>query len=204
MAATALLAKTDDLRAELERLTDLDSPAAETLTKRIEKRLASYEESIKQAVHRRAELQDHHEFFFDQSGIDYLCLDEAHEFKNAEVVSTARNLSGVPVGLRWPTTTGLQIDADGAWRVDIKPVDAARRFGAEANGQGDDVLIYEGDAQVVALSHQGDANFAVWFHGDIPELLVNEIGVYNATVPIRDGPAVVEINANGPWSITPA
>jgi N12 class adenine-specific DNA methylase len=119
VATTALLAKTADLRAELQRLTDLDSPAAETLTKRIEKRLAAYEESLKENDARKSELQDDHAFFFDQSGIDYLCLDEAHEFKNAEVVSNARNLRGVPVG---PGSLRAEdLDAKLAWLRDAHP-----------------------------------------------------------------------------------
>jgi hypothetical protein len=102
------------------------------------------------------------------------------------------------------TTHSLEITADGAWRVEIKPGTAARTFDASIDGSGDDVVTYIGDAQVMALSHQGDANFAVWFYGDQEELLANEVGVYSATVPMGGGPAVLEITANGPWSITPA
>jgi hypothetical protein len=122
------------------------------------------------------------------------------------MVNTIGNYSGsVLVNLTEDvTTTSLEITADGPWRVEIKPLAAARPFDAEITGTGDDVVSYVGDAQVVALSHQGDANFAIWFYGDEQELLVNEIAGYNATVPMSGGPAVLDVTANGPWSITAA
>jgi hypothetical protein len=102
------------------------------------------------------------------------------------------------------TTSSLEVTADGTWRIEIKRLLNARQFDAQITGTGDDVVAYSGEAQVVALSHQGDANFAVWFYGDQSDLLANEIGPYNATVPLSAGPALLVITANGAWSISPA
>lgn len=102
------------------------------------------------------------------------------------------------------TTTALEIEADGTWRVEIKDPSTAPAFGDRIEGTGDDVVIYTGDTQVMALAHQGDSNFVIRLYGEDgdTELLANEVGVYEATVPMR--PGVLEITANGPWSIGPA
>jgi hypothetical protein len=103
-------------------------------------------------------------------------------------------------------TTAFEIEADGAWRVELSTLDAARRFDAEISGTGDDVVVYVGDPQVVSLHHEGASNFVVWFYGEdgTSELLANEIGAYDATVPMPAGPALVVVNAEGPWRIAPA
>jgi N12 class adenine-specific DNA methylase len=97
VTATTMADKVAELRADIGAIGD-ESDAGRTLTKRIEKRLADHEERLKAAQAQHEQLRDDHEFFFDESGIDYLLIDEAHEFKNAELISSARNLRGVPVG----------------------------------------------------------------------------------------------------------
>jgi hypothetical protein len=124
------------------------------------------------------------------------------------LVNTIGNYSGNVLANATPdvTTTSLEITADGAWRVELKPLSAARRFDGGIDGTGDDVVHYTGNPQVMALSHQGQSNFAVWFYAEdgASDLLANEIGVYNATVPVGAGPAILEITADGAWSIAPA
>jgi len=103
------------------------------------------------------------------------------------------------------TTSSLEITAGGAWRVEVKSLLSLRQFDSGISGTGDDVLLYAGESHVVALSHQGQSNFAIWFHGENDsDLMANEIGTYNATVPLNAGPAVLVITADGPWSITRA
>jgi len=74
------------------------SKAEMTLTKQIEKRLLAAEERLKAARAAIESHQDTHGLWFDQAGIDYLCVDEAHEYKNGELTTQARNLRGVPSG----------------------------------------------------------------------------------------------------------
>jgi hypothetical protein len=69
-------------------------------------------------------------------------------------------------------------------------------------GQGDEVLIMESAAFGPArLTHDGESNFAVWAYGDSTELLVNEIGHYRGRVLLPDGTVVLDIQADGKWSI---
>ncbi|HEV2809945.1 MAG TPA: DEAD/DEAH box helicase family protein, partial [Acidimicrobiales bacterium] len=69
-----------------------------TLTKLVEKRMAAYQEKLLASRARIESRQDDHDLPFDRAGIDYVLVDEAHTYKNAEVRSSVRNLRGVPVG----------------------------------------------------------------------------------------------------------
>ena len=93
-----LAARIAEMREEKEQLAGVGSDASHTLTKSIERAVARYEGDIEALQARIASHQDDHDFPFDHSGIDYLYVDEAHEYKNAELRSVARNLRGVPVG----------------------------------------------------------------------------------------------------------
>jgi N12 class adenine-specific DNA methylase len=99
--ASVMDAKVAALQADIDRLTaeqGAEGGAATTLTKRVERRKANYTEHLKKLRAAREASRDDHEFFFDRAGIDYLAVDEAHEFKNADITSSASRLRGVPVG----------------------------------------------------------------------------------------------------------
>jgi hypothetical protein len=54
------------------------------------------------------------------------------------------------------------------------------------------------------ISHQGSGNFAIWAYSeDGTDLLVNEIGTYTGESLLADGTFVLEITADGSWTITP-
>jgi hypothetical protein len=110
-------------------------------------------------------------------------------------------------------TNSLEITADGAWTVEVKSVELVRQWDDGVEGTGDDVVLVTTSPQTVALHHSGERNFAIWFHdglGGGSDLLVNDIGSFDGTVPLRsptgDGAVmgVLEITADGPWSVTPA
>ena len=85
------------LRADIARMAGADVGA--TLTKKLEKKLVNEEERLKAMTAEAAGRQDDHPFYFDHpGGVDWVAIDEAQEFKNAELVSSARNLRGVPTG----------------------------------------------------------------------------------------------------------
>ena len=68
----------------------------------------------------------------------------------------------------------------------------------------DDALIYQGPTGVAAITHNGASNFAVKSYAEgstFPDLLVNEIGNYSGSVRFP-GPAVVDLTADGDWTIT--
>ncbi len=99
--------------------------------------------------------------------------------------------------------TAFEISADGPWTVTLRDVLTVREVpqGATTTGQGDDVLVYLGDATVADIAHTGDSNFAVWSYGRGNDLLVNEIGSYTGQVRWPGGTALIQISANGAWTI---
>jgi len=87
--------------------------------------------------------------------------------------------------------------------VTLRPLLSVREFEAgSSSNSGDDVVIYRGDASIAAIDYTGTSNFAVWSHGDYSDLLVNEIGKYRGNVRWPSGPSVIEISAEGKWTIT--
>jgi hypothetical protein len=104
----------------------------------------------------------------------------------------------------------LKVTADGNWSIEFRPVAAQPTWhGEAASGAGDEVL-YVGKLDKpakVTITHDGASNFAVFAHTDgiiSMDLLVNEIGTYSGTVLVPKDTLVIEITADGPWSITPA
>lgn len=103
--------------------------------------------------------------------------------------------------------TKLDVAADGDWEITIAHTSAAPVLELPADGSGDAVFQYEGDAASWALTHEGDANVILSYYTgadfDMP-LLVNEIGSYEGTVAVTDGPALVVLVADGAWTISAA
>ena len=136
-------------------------------------------------------------------------LDEGNEMADLPVNTigsyegtTAYGISGLS-----GESVSLEVTADGAWEITIAPIADAPELGDPQEATGDGVFRYTGDAATWAVSHNGDSNFAIvelsegtfgW------DLLVNEIGAYEGTVPATAGPAVVTVNADGAWTIAAA
>jgi hypothetical protein len=106
-------------------------------------------------------------------------------------------------------SVALRVDADGAWTITIKPVSEAFHWdqAATAGGIGDDVVIVDpptSGLKTVTIIHNGSANFAVWAYASSgTDLLVNEIGPYSGESLLGDGTFLIEIAADGSWSISP-
>lgn len=102
-------------------------------------------------------------------------------------------------------TSRLEIQADGSWTVEVKPLSAAQRVSVPTTslgGSGDTVLLLTGSSPDTAtISHNGSSNFVVMAYGSSRRLLVNEIGRYNGTVVVPRGTAVLEVIADGDWQM---
>jgi uncharacterized protein with LGFP repeats len=100
-------------------------------------------------------------------------------------------------------TVYLDIQADGAWTINISAVESVPRFDGsfEVLGKGDAVLYYTGGPRAATLFNNGLSNFIIWAYGqNESDLVVNEIGRYSAVVPMI-GPALYEVSSSGTWSI---
>ncbi|MGA5411579.1 UvrD-helicase domain-containing protein [Streptomyces lavendulocolor] len=77
------------LRSQIEKIKDRDGD--DPSLKQMEQTLANQEEKLKE---RLETLKDQRGIFFENTGIDYLFVDEAHEYKNLRTVS---NLPGAAI-----------------------------------------------------------------------------------------------------------
>lgn len=106
-------------------------------------------------------------------------------------------------------SVAFKIESNGSWTITIKPITAAATWDAAsvAKGTGSNVLLVTGDVSglfTVKITHKGSANFVVyaWTASD-RDLLVNEIGSYSGETTLPDGTLLIEVLADGTWTITP-
>jgi hypothetical protein len=102
--------------------------------------------------------------------------------------------------------SAIQVEADGAWSIVVKVLQKAKPFTGSASGKGSDVLLAPagtiGGLATASVTHKGSSNFIVKTYAeDEGDLLVNEIGNYTGQIILADGTLVIEIIADGTWSI---
>ncbi len=70
-------------------------------------------------------------------------------------------------------------------------------------GKGDQVIVLSGGKPDTAKirGNAGKRFFAVKSYGDISDLLVNTVDPYDGEVLVDAGTLVLEVQAEGPWSI---
>ena len=138
------------------------------------------------------------------SNFQIWALDENLE-QDDLLVNEIGNYTGTVPFNTWTSVriTAFEIRADGPWTVTLKDVLTLREIeqGSTATGEGPDALIYNGETTIAEISHQGQSNFAVWSYGQGSDLLVNEIGSYSGQGRWQSGRALIQISADGPWSI---
>ncbi len=121
------------------------------------------------------------------------------------VVNEIGTYSGVrPLDLR-STPAALQIRADGSWKIVVQIAQKAPLWTGASSGKGAAVLRISPDAldglTTVKITHNGTSNFAVWAYGNSSNLLVNEIGAYTGETLLPQGTVLLEVKADGAWSI---
>ena len=101
----------------------------------------------------------------------------------------------------------LRVEADGDWSIELVHLGEAPRWDGESvhEDRGDSVVIVDGVADGLApvtLTHDGESNFAIWAWGEsYPDLIVNDIGAYDGTTLLPDGSLVLQVTADGTWTI---
>ncbi len=132
-------------------------------------------------------------------------LDENNESTGDLLVNTIGAYEGTTFyGRGWGTPAWLEVVADGPWSIAIEPVSYAAEIALPGEGVGDAVYLYGGGSGAWTFTHEGQSNFVVYEYGSgIMPLRINEIGQYTGQVPIRKGPAVIVVIADGWWSVTP-
>lgn len=125
------------------------------------------------------------------------------------LVNTTSSYSGiVPVDLPPRQTTALlEVAAEGSWSIEVYPIGAAQQIDAPGsfNGSGDNVLWVDGSPATAQItSNAGDSHFAVIAYdgrGNRQDLLVNTTSGYEGTVLLPDGVRLLQITAEGGWTV---
>lgn len=129
-------------------------------------------------------------------------LDASNQMHDLLVNEIGSYSGVVSYGLQTDGATMLKITADGAWSIQIAPIATAPVATSPLSGTGDAVYKYEGSAAVAAVTHSGASNFVLQqTDGTWPNLLINEIGTYQGSVPLLSGPSLLLITADGAWTI---
>lgn len=105
-------------------------------------------------------------------------------------------------------TTQIQVNAKGKWKLTLtEGLDSAahKSEGAPVSGKGDAVVVFRSNASKADVTYKGDQNFVVMVYSadSGSDLAVNEIGSYSGKV-LLDGPAVVQVESSGDWTIAPS
>ncbi|ATG51407.1 hypothetical protein CFK38_07610 [Brachybacterium vulturis] len=101
----------------------------------------------------------------------------------------------------------IRVEADGDWTIELVHLGEAPRWDGDSayEGSGDSIVIVDGVADgltPVTLTHDGESNFAIWAWGEsYPDLIVNDIGAYDGTTLLPDGSMVLQVDADGTWTI---
>lgn len=95
----------------------------------------------------------------------------------------------------------LQVTANGPWTIALSPASTAGSL--PPSGEGDGVFLYTDGAGSLTFAAPAESHVAVVQDtGSDLEwgLLVNEIGPYEGTVPIKAGPSLLVLTVTGDWT----
>jgi hypothetical protein len=119
------------------------------------------------------------------------------------------------LGLFGSEATAIDItNADGPWTVEVRDISEAPVWPDQTEGSGDTVLQVDTSAvseeTTVTATHDGESNFVVWAYSADTEsfedrLLFNVIGEFSgeAETSFSAEQAVLQVKADGGWTITP-
>ncbi|MET9951725.1 TerD family protein [Streptomyces sp. NPDC006339] len=109
----------------------------------------------------------------------------------------------------------FRVVAENRWILRVKPIAAARRLEGVLHGYGSELLIHPGKGVDLRVDFQGGPGHNGGYVGvrahEVaghyrmrldPAHLLSDSGALRRTVPIMDGPVVVDYHADGPWTLT--
>lgn len=97
----------------------------------------------------------------------------------------------------------MEVAADGDWKIEARYLGDLERHQNAASGHGDAVVIMDISNPAMEVTHNGESDFAVfmWTFQD-QGFLVQETGPVEQTVSTPTGGVVIEIIADGDWSLS--
>jgi stress response protein SCP2 len=138
-------------------------------------------------------------------------LDSALEQDKLLVNEIGAYRGRVLVDERGTVTERLKVESDGPWTIAVQPPTAAPWLTGPRTGEGSEVLRWTGPRTVVAMTHAGSSNFMIRVFAESPDQaedpylasLANTIGSYEGESILPAGPCLIEVEADGGWTITP-
>ncbi|GAB4058783.1 hypothetical protein [Catellatospora paridis] len=122
------------------------------------------------------------------------------------LVSAAESYEGVrPLDLGEIRPDAVSIQADGGWRMVVRPLASAQTFSGTASGVGADVLLIPrtaAESVKVAFDHRGTGKFTVQAIGSDSATLINQEGDFTGETMLPRGTVVVVIDTNGVWTFS--
>ncbi|MEV0715363.1 hypothetical protein [Asanoa sp. NPDC050611] len=110
------------------------------------------------------------------------------------------------VGLDREAPAAIAVRATGTWKIVLRDLSKAPKFTGEAAGRKPAVFLVPDAAALggrITATHSGRDNFVVRGYGedDRIELFINEIGRYRGTEPLAPDIQVIELEAQGGWTL---
>ena len=110
----------------------------------------------------------------------------------------------VVFGLGWSKrkTTGFEVEADGNWTISVLPFSKAPALQTSGEGTGVFKLTLKA-RKSTRFTHSGEANFIVhqYCTTGSTQYLVNEIGPWSGKKIMAAGTCIVDVFADGAWTI---
>lgn len=134
--------------------------------------------------------------FVETDGTERLLVNAIGAFKGTQWINI---MSG-------DSTGKFTVEANAAWTLTIADERSlpVLEQGKPMSGKGPAVLSSPGKASSLAVVGKGKDNFGLWAVIDgFPDLLINEIGDYQGTVPL-EGASLIEVDTPNSWTVTPA
>jgi hypothetical protein len=105
-------------------------------------------------------------------------------------------------------SVAFKVGATGIWSIVVKPITSARTWdtSTKLTGKGDDVVLLSPPAEgltSISVTGSGKDNLIIQTYGldGMSTILVNEIGPYSGVVQLPDQAELLEVNADGAWSV---
>lgn len=100
------------------------------------------------------------------------------------------------------TVAELEIEADGEWTIEVVPLVSLPVSGDQVTGHGDQILVVGWTGGRLAVTHDGESNFVVLTYGQSgTDLAINVIGPYDGTIRLDSNVFIVEVQADGKWTL---
>jgi hypothetical protein len=100
------------------------------------------------------------------------------------------------------TTTQLRVHSAGSWSITLADARSAPVFAAGYNGEGDAVVLHQGQGGSTTINATGSGPFLVKVYAaGRTATLVKQTAPWSGIVPLPSGIALLAVRAPGPWTM---